>query len=80
MIKHNIKNYLRDNSYIINIIDKKLYINNYSKIDSINETNLKIIFNDFTLKVNGQKFKVLKMVDNEILFNGYIDSLEFNYK
>ena len=72
----NIRNYLNNKSYNINISNNQLYINNYNKIDNINDKNISIIFEDFNLKIDGINIKVIKMLDKEILFNGQIESIK----
>ena len=76
MILNNIRNYLNNKSYNINISKNQLYINNYNKIDNINDKNISIIFNDFKLNIDGINIKVIKMIDKEILFNGLIESIK----
>ncbi len=76
----NIVNYLRDDSYNINLSLNKIYINNYKELKAINENFISIQFDEFLLNINGSSFKVAKMVDNEILFNGHIESMEYIYK
>lgn len=76
MIINNIRTYLNNKSYNINLSKNQLYINNYNKIDNINDKNISIIFEDFILKVEGLNIKVNKMIDKEILFNGQIESIK----
>jgi len=76
MILNNIRNYLNNKSYNINISKNQLYINNYNKIDNINDKNISIIFEDFKLYIEGLNIKVIKMIDKEILFNGLIESIK----
>ena len=76
MILNNIRTYLNNNSYNINLSKNQLYINNYNKIDNITDKNISIIFNEFILKIEGINIKVIKMIDKEILFNGLIESIK----
>lgn len=76
MLLNNIRNYLNNKSYNINLSKNQLYINNYNKIDNINDKSISIIFEDFILKAEGLNIKVNKMIDNEILFNGQIESIK----
>ena len=76
MILNNVRNYLNNKSYNINISKNQLYINNYNKIDNINDKNISIIFEDFKLYIEGLNIKVIKMIDKEILFNGLIESIK----
>lgn len=74
------KNYINPQNYNINITKNEIYINNYQKINTIKDKYISIIFDDFILNINGNDFKVQKMVDKEILFNGQIESMEYHYK
>ncbi len=76
MILNNIRTYLNNTSYNINLSKNQLYINNYNKIDNITDKNISIIFEDFKLNIEGLNIKVNKMIDNEILFNGQIESIK----
>lgn len=80
MLISNISNYLNSKSYNINLSRNKIYINNYSKVVTINDNLISIDFDEFTLNINGNQFKVIQMVDNEILFNGQIESMAYLYK
>ena len=76
MILNNLRIYLNNNSYNINLSKNQLYLNNYNKIDIINEKNISIMFDEFVFKAYGLNIKVIKMVDKEILFNGLIESIK----
>ena len=80
MLLNNIRNYLNPKSYNINSSKNELYINNYQKLNIIKDNYISIIFNDFILNIKGQSFKINKMIHNEILFNGQIESMEYIYK
>lgn len=80
MLTSKINNYLKEKSYKINLIPNKIYINNYEEINTINDNRISIRFQDFILNINGSNFKVLKMIDKEVLFNGLIESMEYHYK
>ncbi len=79
MLLQNISTYLRNNSYNINISKNNLYINNYSKLDNITDKYISIIVDNQQLSIKGNDFKVIKMLDKEILFNGQIESIEITY-
>ena len=76
----NIKQFLITKKYGIDIYDNNIYINNYQKIDYISENLIILIFSDFKLKIKGQKITVIKMVNQELIFNIKIESLEFIYE
>ena len=72
----NIIKYINPKSYNISIAENIIYINNYEKIDTITNNNIIIIIQNKKLKIQGKDFKVKKMVNKEILFNGQIDNIE----
>lgn len=76
MLLRDFKTYLNNKSYNINLTKNNLYINNYKKIDNINETNITIVLEDCMLKAEGTNIKVSKLLDKEILFNGQIESIK----
>ncbi|HAB67677.1 MAG TPA: hypothetical protein DCE23_09960 [Firmicutes bacterium] len=76
----NINSYINSKTYNINLTPNKIYINNYNDILEIKENIISIDFNDFFLNINGNDFKVVKMLNNEVLFNGKIESMEYIYK
>lgn len=80
MLISSISNYLTNNAYNINLSMNKIYVNNYKSVNTITDTRISIVFEEFTLNINGQNFKICQMVDNEILFNGHIESMEYIYK
>ncbi len=79
MILKSINNYLRNNSYNINISNNLLYINNYNRIDNLSNNNIIIIFSDFRLEIKGNNLKLTKTIDKELLFKGDIESINFIY-
>lgn len=76
MLLQSISTFLKNNSYNINISKNNLYINNYNKIDTISDKYISIYIEDIKLIIKGLNFKVIKMLDKEILFNGQIESIE----
>lgn len=79
MLIPKIRNYLKKDLYNINLTPNNIYINNYINVNSITETLISIVFKEFILNINGTDFKIAKILDNEILFNGQIESMEYIY-
>ena len=73
------KNYLMPDSYNINFFHEKIYITNYKEIDCISEKLLIIKFASFNLKIIGNFFTIIKLLDTEILFKGQVEKVEFEY-
>lgn len=79
MLLQNISTYLRNDSYNINISQNNIYINNYTKVDNISDNNISIIVDNSLLIIKGNNFKITKILNNEILFNGQINTIEITY-
>lgn len=71
-----IRNYLNNKDYNINISNNSIYINNYNKIDKITSSTIIVNIQNIKLHITGENFKLLKMLDKEVLFNGQIKTLE----
>ncbi len=80
MLIDELRNYLNPKSYNINLSNDNIYINNYHKLIQITDNYISIDFDTFILNINGSNFKINKMIDKEILFNGHIESMEYLYK
>lgn len=42
--------------------------------------DLYVEFKDFNIKINGTNIKIIKLMDNEIKFDGQIESISYYYK
>lgn len=73
------KNYLIPESHNINFFKDNIYITNYKEIDCISEKMLIIKFVTFNLKITGNSFTIIKLLDHEILFKGQVEKAEFEY-
>ena len=73
---NNIRNYLEDKDYYIDIFDDKLHVFNYIKLSKLTDTEIIILFNSFNLYISGSNIKVKKMNKTEILFKGKFNKLE----
>ncbi len=80
MILDNIKNVFQNNEYAINLTDNQIYITNYEKLLSITDNQIIIKFMHFIMQIKGLNFKIVKMIDSEVLFNGQIESIIYSYK
>ncbi len=79
MIIDNLKNIFINEAYSINLTNNKIYITNYEKLLSITDKQILLKFTNFNLNIKGLNFKIVKMLDKEILFNGHIESMEYIY-
>lgn len=74
---NNIRNYLNDSKWKINIFDNKINIVNYLDIITLEDTRISIKCNDCNIIVKGKNLTVNKLLDNEMLIIGTILSVEF---
>ena len=73
----NIRNFIKDDKFRINMYDDKVDIINYSEI--VDFSSDKIILKNFDrfIYVNGNNLVINKLLDTELLISGDISSLEF---
>lgn len=76
-ILNNLKNYLYDQNYVINIYDNYVYLFNYVELIYLSDTNIKVKFNEFVIDVEGNNFLIYKMTDKEMLIKGEVNDMEF---
>ncbi len=76
----NIKNYLYDKKYFINLYEDYIHIFNYNKLKEFKDNLIILIMPDFKLTIKGDSFFVSKMLSNELLIKGHISSLEKIYE
>ena len=74
---NNIRNYLNDSKWKINIFDNKINIVNYLDIITLEDTRISIKCTDCNVIVKGKNLTVNKLLDNEMLITGTIISVEF---
>lgn len=73
-----INKYIKNNEFSINILDNLININNY--IDIIVLESNKIVLDTPLgyLRIFGDNLTIKKILDNELLINGLLYSLEIN--
>lgn len=76
-ILKNLKNYLYDQNYIVNVYDNYLYLYNYVELITLNDTKLKLRFATFEIEVDGKNFLVTKMTSKEMLIQGIVENVRF---
>lgn len=73
---NNIKNYLYDKKYFINLFDNYIHVFNYFKLLKFNNKEIDLKLENFILKIKGQDLFITKMTNNEILIKGVVLGLE----
>lgn len=74
-IINNIKDFLIDKEYYIDIFDDKLHAFNYLKLLKLNDTIVELKFEKFILEIKGTNIKIVEMNNQEILLSGNIDNV-----
>lgn len=74
---NNLRDYLNDNSWRINIYNGKINIVNYIDIITLENNRISIKYESGFIIIKGKNLSVNKMLDSEILITGNICSVEF---
>ena len=74
-IINNLKDFLIDKEYYIDIFDNKLHVYNYIKLLKLNENIVELKFEKFILEIKGENIKIIEMDNHEILVSGIIDNV-----
>ena len=72
---NNIRNYLEDKDYYIDMFENKLHVFNYDKLIKLTDKSVVISFIDFKLDITGNNLKTIGMDKSEILLEGNIDNV-----
>ena len=79
-IKDNLINFLYDKNYFINIYEEYIHVFNYIELISLSSNKIILKLEKFKLIINGKELFITKMIPNEILIKGCINSVEFLYE
>lgn len=73
-----LSNYVNDKKFSIIYKNNKLDIINYSKILDFSDTKISINYLDDIYIINGTNLVISKMMEEELLITGNIESISFN--
>lgn len=76
----NIREYIIDNNFKMTIKNNMIDIENYIDIGSISDNEIMIYLQNKTLKIKGNKLKISKLLNNEILILGNYKNIIFEGK
>ena len=68
---------IKNNEFSINIIDNNIDVNNFIDITILEQNKIVLEIPNGYLRIFGNNLTIKKLLDNEILINGEISSLEF---
>lgn len=72
----NLKEYIKDDEYLISLMDNKLHCYNYLAIQRITDIEVIIKFKKNKVLVKGKNFILKKLEKNELLISGTILNIE----
>ncbi len=71
-----IKNYIEDNEFHLDIFADKIHVSNYIAIVSLGTEKIVLAVPNKKITLYGQKFSLSKLLNQEILIEGLLTSLE----
>ena len=74
-ILSHIKNFLYDNNDFVAYYDNNIYIYNFNRIDTLNSSEITIIFDNKKINIKGSYLKVNKCLNKELIINGLLESI-----
>ena len=73
----NIREYIKDDNFNINIKYNKIYIENYVDIGNISDSKIIIYVKNNKIIINGKSLKIIKLLNSEILISGNYSNIIF---
>ena len=71
-----IRNYLIDGGFNINVTDKYVDVINYSRLGHFDSKSILVYSTNLTVKITGDNMKITKLMNKEILIIGNITLIE----
>jgi len=73
---YKVRNYIEDHEFHLDIYENKIHIINYKKIISLQSEKIIVLLENRKIILNGQNFSLNKLLDEEVLIEGNLISLE----
>lgn len=74
-----LRNYINDVEFRVNLYKDKVHIVNYTKIVTIEKSRISIRYSSGMLIIKGKDLALKKLLDDEILIKGIINSVELEW-
>ena len=74
-----LRNYISDVEFRVNLYKDKVHIVNYTKIDTIENSRISIWYSSCMLIIKRKELALKKLLDDEILIKGIINSVELEW-
>ncbi len=75
-----IRNYIEDHEFHLDIYENKIHIINYQKIISLQTEKIIVLVPSKKIIMTGQNFSLNKLLDDEVLIEGFLTNLEINHE
>lgn len=75
-MNNRVKRYFNDLEPRFTVFSNKLHVINYKKIISLEDSRVSILFNNKRIVFKGNSFILNKLLDHEVLINGYVTNIE----
>lgn len=76
-IIENIKTFLYDKKYFVNIFDNYIHVYSYLDLEKLTDTEIILKMEDFSLIIIGSELHVTKMAEGELMIKGILETLRF---
>ena len=73
---NNIKSFLYDKDYFINVFGNYVYVFNYQDLNHFSDTQINLQLEKFKIIIMGQNLCIVKMMEKEILVQGKIEGIK----
>lgn len=74
-----LRNYISDVEFRVNLYKDKVHIVNYTKIVTIEKSRISIRYSSGMVIIKGKDLALKKLLDDEILIKGIINSVELEW-
>lgn len=71
-----INNFIKDNEFIINLFEDKIYIKNYQRLVTLENNYISLYTNKKKIIIKGKNMNLNKILDKELLIIGEFVSIE----
>ena len=71
-----INNFIKDNEFIINLFEDKIYIKNYQRLVTLENNYISLYTNKKKIIIKGKNINLNKILDKELLIIGEFVSIE----
>ena len=72
-----LRSYILEEEFKITILNNKINIVNYTSLGTFDDSTININYNNGSIIIKGSNLVVSRLMNNEILISGNINSLEF---